>query len=152
MTAVRAIAPFTLTYALFLTFHGAESAGGGFQGGAIAAATILMIAFAFGIGPTRDWLRNRTLVLLATGGVAMFALVGLIPMGVGGTFLEHGSYYTAFDIKTKWGLEAVEIVGIAPIVSGVIVALFFVLAAGFIGGGIERLPEESEPTEEVDNG
>jgi len=139
MTTVRVVAPFSLTYGLFLMFHGADSPGGSFQGGAIAGATVLMIAFAFGIEPTRDWLRNRTVVLLAAGGTAVFALVGLIPMLYGENFLTHPFYKEQFGIKTKWGLEAIEVGGVAPIVAGVVVGLFFVIAAGF---GVDRSNEE----------
>jgi multicomponent Na+:H+ antiporter subunit B len=135
MTTVRAVAPFSLTYGLFLTFHGADSPGGSFQGGAIMAATVLMFAFAFGIAPTRDWLRNRTVVALAAGGTASFALVGLVPMAFGDSFLAHPRFKKALDIKTKWGLEAIEVGGVAPIVAGVLVGLFFVLAAGLHSGG-----------------
>jgi len=130
MSTVRVIAPFSLTYGLFLMFHGADSPGGSFQGGAVIGATVLMIAFAFGIEPTRDWLRNRTVVVLAAGGTAVFALVGLLPMLYGANFLEHPFYYEQFGIKTKWGLEAIEVGGVAPIVAGVVVGLFFVIAAG----------------------
>ena len=132
MSTVRVIAPFSLTYGLFLLFHGADSPGGSFQGGAIIGATVLMIAFAFGIEPTRNWLRNRTVVVLAAGGTAMFALVGLIPMAYGANFLEHPFYHEQFGIKTKWGLEAIEVLGVAPIVAGVVSGLFFVIAAGAI--------------------
>jgi multicomponent Na+:H+ antiporter subunit B len=132
MTTVRVVAPFSLTYGLFLTFHGADSPGGSFQGGAVMAATVLMIAFAFGIAPTREWLRNRTVVALAAGGTAAFALVGLIPLALGDGFLAHPRFKKAFDIKTKWGLEAIEVGGVAPIVTGVLVGLFFVLAAGLL--------------------
>jgi multicomponent Na+:H+ antiporter subunit B len=132
MSTVRVVAPFALTYGLFLTFHGGGSPGGGFQGGAIIGATVLMIAFAFGIEPTRDWLRNRTVVALATGGVVAFALIGLVPVVFGGmNFLEYDFYVDVGLITSpKWGLESIEIVGIAPIVSGVVVGLFFVIAAG----------------------
>lgn len=130
MTTVRVVTPFALTYGLFLLFHGADSPGGGFQGGAVIAATVLMVAFAFGIEPTRDWLRNRTVVGLATGGAAVFALVGLIPMLLGDNFLAYSAYHEEFGIKSKWGLEAIEAGGVAPIVAGVIVGLFFVIAAG----------------------
>jgi multicomponent Na+:H+ antiporter subunit B len=130
MTTVRLIAPFSLTYALFLIFHGADSAGGGFQGGAIAGATVLMIAFAFGIEPTRQWLQNRTVVILASGGVAAFALVGLLPVLYGDSFLAFPLFKKEFGIKAKWGLEAVEIIGVAPIVAGIVIGLFFVIAAG----------------------
>jgi multicomponent Na+:H+ antiporter subunit B len=138
ITTVRVVAPFSLTYGLFLTFHGADSPGGSFQGGAIMAATVLMIAFAFGIAPTREWLRNRTVDALAAGGTAAFALVGLVPMAFGDSFLAHPRFKKALDIKTKWGLEAIEVGGVAPIVAGVLVGLFFVLAAGVFHGGGEQ--------------
>ena len=131
MTAVRVVAPFSLTYGLFLMFHGADSPGGSFQGGAIIGATILMVAFAFGIEPTRDWLRNRTVVALVAGGVAVFTLVGLIPILGGSNFLEHQFYVDVGLIDTpKWSLEAIEIGGVAPIVAGAVIGLFFVIAAG----------------------
>jgi len=142
MSTVRVITPFSLTYGLFLMFHGADSPGGSFQGGAIIGATVLMIAFAFGIEPTRNWLRNRTVVVLAAGGTAMFALVGLIPMAYGANFLEHPFYDEQFGIKTKWGLEAIEVLGVAPIVAGVVSGLFFVIAAGSLPGTEEVSEDE----------
>lgn len=150
MTTVRVIAPFSLTYALFLAFHGADTPGGSFQGGAIAGATVLMIAFAFGIDPTRTWLQNRTVVGLATGGLALFALIGFVPMAYSGAFLEHAAFQSAFGIKTKWGLEAIEVLGIAPIVSGVIVGLFFVIAAGHFTGGITTEATKDAEEESTD--
>jgi multicomponent Na+:H+ antiporter subunit B len=135
MTTVRTVTPFSLTYGLFLTFHGAGSPGGSFQGGAIIAATVLMIAFAFGVAPTREWLRNRTVVALAAGGTVAFVIVGLVPMAFGDSFLAHPLFTEEFGIKTKWGLEAIEVGGVAPIVTGVLVGLFFILAAGMSRDG-----------------
>jgi len=132
MTTVRVVAPFVLTYGLFVMFHGAGSAGGGFQGGTIVAATILMLAFAFGIEPTRQWFRNTIVVGLATGGVLAFALIGIGPLLLGGNFLEYATYETALGFKkaTKYGIEGVEL-GIGAIVAGVISGLFFAIAEGF---------------------
>lgn len=131
MTTVRIVAPFALTYGLFMTFHGADTPGGSFQGGAIMGATIIMIAFAFGIDPTRDWLDNRVVVALASGGVVIFTLVGLIPLAFGDRFLGYTVYEEQLGISIKWGLEAIEIGGVALIVAGVFVGLFFAIAAGF---------------------
>lgn len=141
MSTVRVVAPFAFTYGLFLVFHGADTPGGSFQGGAIIGSTVLMIAFAFGIEPTRDWLRNRTVVALAAGGTTAFALVGLVPMLFGSNFLEYGVYEEQFGIDAKYGLEAIEIAGVAPIVAGVVVGLFFAIAAGF-GVGEEVTGDE----------
>ncbi|WP_226479724.1 MnhB domain-containing protein [Natrinema amylolyticum] len=131
MTAVKIIAPFTLTYGLFMTFHGGDAPGGGFQGGTIVGVTVLMLAFAFGIEPTRRWLRNSFLVGIVTGGVVIFGAIGLGMIALGGKFLEFDQLYEVLHVKQKWGLEAVEIGGISLIVSGVIISLFFTMAAGF---------------------
>jgi len=138
MTTVKAVIPFVLTYGLFITFHGTSSPGGGFQGGALIASVVLMIAFAFGIESTRTWLSNTLVVVLATLGVAIFAGIALIPMLLGENFLDYTAYYPllgdALGLKeyefVKYGMEAVEIGGIAFIVAGVLMGLFFALAAG----------------------
>jgi multicomponent Na+:H+ antiporter subunit B len=131
MTAVKIIAPFTLTYGLFMTFHGADVPGGGFQGGTIVGVTVLMLAFAFGIEPTRQWLRNSFLVGIITGGVVIFGAIGLAMIALGGNFLEFARIPVVLGQKPKWGLEAVEIGGISLIVTGTIISLFFTMAAGF---------------------
>ncbi|WP_265107864.1 MnhB domain-containing protein [Halosolutus halophilus] len=159
MTAVKIIAPFTLTYGLFMTFHGGDAPGGGFQGGTIVGVTVLMLAFAFGIEPTRQWLRNSFLVGLVTGGVVVFGAIGLAMIAFGGNFLEFYQLKEVFQIKPKWGLEAVEIGGISLIVSGVIITLFFAMAAGFTperrggtggtsGAGEDRRPVDTEVSDD----
>lgn len=139
MTTVRIVSPFVLTYGLFVMFHGAKSSGGGFQGGAIVASMVLMLAFAFGIEPTRQWFKNTAIVVFATGGVLAFLLIGLGPLLLGGTFLEYHVYTEAYGIKdaTKYGIEGVEL-GIGAIVASVISGLFFAMARGFeYQGGAE---------------
>ena len=129
MTTVKVVAPFVFTYGLFVTFHGAGSPGGGFQGGAIMAAVVLMIAFAFGIDSTREWLSNAVVVGLAVGGVVIFAGTGVVTLALGGAFLDYA--LLPIPDPVKWGMELVEIGGVALIVASVLVGLFFSLAAGF---------------------
>jgi len=131
LTSVKIIAPFTLTYGLFMTFHGADTPGGSFQGGAIIGVTVLMLAFAFGIEPTREWLKNSLVVGLVTGGVAIFIATGLATIALGGNFLEYDQFTQQFGIAHYWGMEAIEIGGVALIVAGVVMTLFFATAAGF---------------------
>lgn len=130
LTSVRIIAPFTLTYGLFLALHGADTPGGSFQGGAIIGVTILMIAFAFGIEPTREWLHPGVITALVTGGMVVFIGVGLATIVLGGAFLEYSQFTDTFGIAVKWGMEAIEVGGIALIVAGVVITLFFATAAG----------------------
>ncbi|QUO47118.1 MULTISPECIES: MnhB domain-containing protein [Halorubrum] len=133
MPTVKIVAPFAFTYGLFVTFHGAGSPGGGFQGGAIVAAVVFMIAFAFGIEATRQWLANTVVVALAVGGALVFAGIGLVPVALGGAFLQYE--LLPIPDPVKYGMEGVEILGIGTIVAGVLIGLFLVLAKGFSDAG-----------------
>jgi multicomponent Na+:H+ antiporter subunit B len=135
MTSVKIIAPFTLTYGMFLSLHGADTPGGSFQGGTIIGVTVLMLAFAFGIEPTRQWLRNSLVVSLVAGGVAIFIATGFATMALGYNFLEFRAFEETFGIAHYWGMEAIEVGGVALIVAGVIITLFFAMAAGFTPTG-----------------
>ena len=127
MATVRIVAPFVFTLGAFVMFHGADSAGGGFQGGVIVGTVILMVAIAFGVEPTRDWLSASLLTTLVVFGVALFMGIGLTALAFGGAFLEYAAI--PVDHSSKYGIELVE-VGIGVIVSGTVVGLFFALASG----------------------
>ncbi|WP_248896572.1 MnhB domain-containing protein [Haloplanus halobius] len=143
MTTVRVIAPFVLTLGVFVMFHGASSAGGGFQGGVIAATTVVMLGFAFGIEPIASSLRDEHLSLLVLGGLGTFLLIGLGGYAVGDDFLQVSAYETVMHHGSKYSIELVE-VGIGLVVSGVITGLFFLL-----GTGVDTAHEATEPgTEE----
>ncbi len=139
MTTVRIVAPFVLTLGLFVMFHGASSAGGGFQGGAIAGSVVLMLAFAFGIEPVRDWIHPGVLLGLMAVGVLNFVGIGLLTVALGGNFL-------AYDVipighASKYSIELIEL-GIGAIVVSIVTGLFFAIA-----GGIAP-PEQVEETTE----
>lgn len=126
--AVRLVSPFVFAFGLFTMFHGADSVGGGFQGGVVVASVIVTIAFAFGLDQTGRWLDRRVLTAGAVLGVAVFAVVGAVPVAFGGAFLELTAYPGA-----KGPLYAVEVVevGIGVTVAATIVILFFETAGGF---------------------
>ena len=150
MTSVKIIAPFTLTYGMFLSLHGADTPGGSFQGGAIIGVTVLMLAFAFGIEPTRKWLKNTLVVGLVTGGVTIFIATGLATIALGGNFLEYDQFTEAFGIAHYWGMEAIEVGGVALIVAGVVITLFVATAAGFTPERRSRTDERLEGVSDDD--
>ncbi|SEW02258.1 MnhB domain-containing protein [Halobacterium jilantaiense] len=127
MATVRVVSPFVFTYGLFVMFHGADSAGGGFQGGVIVATVMLMLGIAFGIDPLREWVGESTLVGVIVGGVAAFLAVAVGTVALGGSFLD----YHALPIHhaSKYGIETVELF-IGVIVAGTITGLFFAIDAG----------------------
>jgi multicomponent Na+:H+ antiporter subunit B len=134
MTTIRLVSPFVFTYGLFVMFHGAESAGGGFQGGVIVAASLILVAFAFGIEPTRNWIADGWARFVIALGALTFVGIGLGALLAGGNFLAYEAYGIAHG--TKYGIELVEL-GIGAIVAGIILSLFMNLAAGYAGNGGE---------------
>ena len=125
-TTVRLLAPFVLTFALFTLFHGTSSVGGGFQGGVVAAAVVVTLAFAFGVEATAAWLDRRVLAGLVAAGPVVFGVVALAGLAFGGAFLQ-------FDVlpvpkATVYATEAIEL-GIGATVAAVVVVLFVGLAS-----------------------
>lgn len=132
MATVRMIAPFVFTFGLFIMFHGADSAGGGFQGGVIVATVVIMLGIAFGIDPTRDWVNPYLLVGLAGFGMSVFLFVGLVTIGFDGGFLEYSAI--EMDHAVKYGVEVVEL-AIGVTVASVLSGLFFSIDSGVLGDG-----------------
>jgi multicomponent Na+:H+ antiporter subunit B len=151
-TTVRLLAPFVLTYGLFTLFHGTSSVGGGFQGGVVAAAMVVTLAFALGIRQTAAWLDRRALAALVAAGPLVFGVVALAGIALGGAFLQ-------FDVlpipkATVYATEAIE-VGIGATVAAVVVVLFVRIADGYEEPGtpdgaveeLRNLPTDGRPTE-----
>ncbi len=133
MATVRVVMPFVFTFGLFVMFHGADSSGGGFQGGVIVGTVVLMLGIAFGIGTTRDWIGPRLPVALVGIGVLAFLFTGFGSVLLGAGFLEY-SVYADLGIPhaVKYGIEFIEL-AIGVIVAGIVTGLFFTIHAG-VGG------------------
>lgn len=121
LTTARLLAPFVLTFALFTLFHGTSSVGGGFQGGVVAAAAVVTLAFAFGVRDTAAWLSAGRLLALVAAAPLVFAAVALAGVAFGGDFLQ-------FDVlpipkASVYATEAIEL-GIGATVGAVLVVLF----------------------------
>lgn len=133
MTTVRVVVPFVFTFGLFVMFHGADSSGGGFQGGVIVGTVVLLLGIAFGIETTRDWVGPALPVAAVGLGVMAFLGIGIGTVLVGGGFLD----YNAFELPhgSKYSIELVEL-AIGLIVAGIVSGLVFSLTAA----GTEEVP------------
>ena len=124
----RAIVPFVLTYGIFTMLHGTKSVGGGFQGGVVVAAGVLILAFAFDVGQIQAALDQRLLVRTAAGGIGLFAVVATVSFALGGTFLDTTVYATlSIPDAAVYAVELIEI-GIGLTVASVIVTMFLTIA------------------------
>ncbi|WP_049972381.1 MnhB domain-containing protein [Haladaptatus cibarius] len=136
MATVRVITPFVFTFGLFIMFHGADSSGGGFQGGVIVGTVVLMLGIAFGIETTRDWVGPKLPVVFISIGVLAFLLTGVGSVILGGGFLEYSVY--GIHHASKYGIEFVEL-AIGLVVSSIVTGLFFAIAAGMRNSGGETV-------------
>jgi multicomponent Na+:H+ antiporter subunit B len=132
MTTVRVITPFIFTFGLFVMFHGADSSGGGFQGGVIVGTVVLMLGIAFGIQTTRDWIGPQVPIAMISLGVLAFLATGIGSVLLGGGFLEYDVYNV--PKASKYGIEFVEL-AIGLVVSGIVTGLFLALASGIQTNG-----------------
>lgn len=96
--AARGLSPVILIFGLYVYFHGHYSPGGGFQGGVLMAAAILLLRLTLGSRRSQTIMpKKKTLLLGAVGGL-LFAGTGLLAMIAGGNFLDYG--HLTFGVLT----------------------------------------------------
>ena len=127
--ACRLLVPFMLLFALYVVAHGHDSPGGGFQGGTIIAATIILIRLVRGQGST--WGLDRVRALrLACCGIVVYAGIGLLSLFFQGNYLDYGVLplpLTTAQVRAM-GILGIEI-GVVMGVAGVFVLIFDALTA-----------------------
>lgn len=131
-TIAKLLVPFIQVFGLYVVFHGAKSPGGGFQGGAILAASLILTRLTARPGISATFLPGLHALRLGACGVLIFALVGIAPLFWGGAFLDYGAVPLPVhgghraEIRAL-GIEAVE-VGVALAVCCVMLSIFDDLA------------------------
>lgn len=85
----RMIIPFIQIYGLFVIFHGHLSPGGGFPGGAILGASIILYTLAFGSEKGNAKMPHSTSKWLESGAIMLYILIGLVGIFAGYVFLTN---------------------------------------------------------------
>ena len=85
----RLLAPFIQLFALYVIFHGHYSPGGGFQGGAMLAASVLLMRLAVGSKAGEFQFRRAWVTKLSIVGLFIYAATGIIAMMMGGNYLDY---------------------------------------------------------------
>ena len=126
-TIVRIMVPFIELFALYVIMHGASGPGGGFQGGVIFGAAIILYAMIYGIDEGRKRVSDALDRSLASAGLVIFAGTGLLCIIFGGAFLQYGAVPLIPNDPaevSKYLIDLVEI-GIGTTVLAVMISIFF---------------------------
>jgi multicomponent Na+:H+ antiporter subunit B len=126
---VRIMTPMIQIFAFYVIFHGHYSPGGGFQGGALLAASILLQRVVLGHRRSARSFPPRLGIPFGAVGIAVYAGVGLWPLATGGNVLQYDflPFGLSVDMLRNTGILLVEI-GIAFAVMGTLVSIYDDLA------------------------
>ncbi|MCK5539984.1 MAG: Na(+)/H(+) antiporter subunit B [Deltaproteobacteria bacterium] len=143
-TIVRVFTPFIQIYGLYVIAHGHYSPGGGFQGGVILAASIVLLALAFGLRRTMSKATEKLTTMLCSSGVFIYGGIGLLCLLLGGNFLD----YEKLDLFLKVGIPQARSLGILGVEIGVGIAVMACMTSIFFDiATAGELPDE--PSEMV---
>lgn len=91
--AAKIMVPFMQLFALYVVAHGHYSPGGGFQGGVILGASLILMAMATNIETVLKQFSERAVIVSAAVGVLIFAGWGFIPVLLGSNFLDYSALH-----------------------------------------------------------
>ncbi len=125
-TVCSLLIPFMQLFALYVIVHGHYGPGGGFQGGALLAVSIILQRLYLGREVSYRKFPPKLAPALAAIGMLIFGLCGVIPMITGGAFLDYAylpiPWVHGAELRAL-GILIVEI-GIGLAVFGTLVLIF----------------------------
>ena len=129
----RLLSPFIMMFGFYVIFHGHYSPGGGFQGGALLAASVILIRLSAGKVVSSLQLKDFMTTPLAAVGVLIYFLTGIVAILSGGYFLDYGALPFPGDMEPAllryYGVLVIE-VGIGVAVMAVLVMIYDNLTQG----------------------
>lgn len=131
--AARFMVPLLQLFSLYVVAHGHHSPGGGFQGGVMLGASLILIAIAYDFKTIISYLNFKGILISAFLGVIIFAGIGLLCMFMGGNFLDYSVLapilpLTDSVMARSHGMLGVEI-GVAFTVMSIMLGIYLQLAS-----------------------
>ena len=122
----RLLVPFIQIFALYVITHGHYGPGGGFQGGVILAASIMLLRLSLGEEYEHRRFSPTLATVVATVGILVYAVAGLLPLVWGGNFLDYAHLPIPGLSPAELHYHGILIVetGVGMVVWGTLVILF----------------------------
>ena len=89
-TIARVLVPFLQLFGLYIIVHGPVSPGGGFQGGVVVGASMILLALSYDLSSAETRVSHKIRIAMDSTGSLLFAGIGLLGLLAGGVFLEYG--------------------------------------------------------------
>lgn len=149
--SARLVTPFIQLFALYVVFHGHYSPGGGFQGGAMLAASFLLIRLSIGTEAAQLQFRRNWGTPGSSIGALVFLGTGLLALIFGANFLDYAGLPLGLPEPElrNLGILIVEI-GVAVAVAATLTAIYDDLVGDKPESHHAGLEEEATETVEVD--
>jgi len=131
-TTCRLILPFIQLFALYVIAHGHHSPGGGFQGGVILGACLVLFAIGFNLRSAIRQMGEKFLAFLAALGVFIYAATGALSLFFNANFLDYSALAPLLGTDPvsarSLGILIVEI-GVGMAVMAVMIMLYYTLSS-----------------------
>lgn len=132
-TAIRLMVPFIQLYGLYVIVHGHYSPGGGFQGGVVLGASVILLGLAYGMPFSQEYLSEGCNIVMANIGALIFTGVAALCAFLGGMFLDYSALQAILPFigPVDWrshGIFLVE-VGVGMGVMMIMVSIYWDMAS-----------------------
>jgi multicomponent Na+:H+ antiporter subunit B len=131
-TTCRMVIPFIQVFALYVIAHGHYSPGGGFQGGVILGASLVLFAIGFNLRLAIRQMGEKITAVMCVLGIFIYAGTGVLCMFFKANFLDYYALAALFGTDPvtarSLGILIVEI-GVGISVMAVMVVLYYNLAS-----------------------
>ncbi len=127
VVVARFLIPLIMLFALYVQFHGEYSPGGGFQAGVMFAAAWILFVFIYGLETGLRVIPARVIYALASLGVLLYALIGVLGVVLGGRFLDFYPLLESPHAAQQAGIILVEF-GVGVTVATVVMLIFLMFA------------------------
>ena len=132
-TLARILVPFIQIYALYVIMHGHHSPGGGFQGGVILAASLILLMITHGVKDTQKRISEKAVAIFSSSGVFIYAGIGVVCMILAGNYLDYSNLAKLLHVDPaqarSLGILGIEI-GVGLAVMAVMFSVFFDISRG----------------------
>ena len=136
----KLVIPILQLFALYVVAHGHYSPGGGFQGGVMMGASLILLALACGLPAALKRMSERRAVVLAVIGIIIYAGWGMVCMLMGSNFLDYAAVDPLLPESVAKGRSHSALIvetGVAFTVTAIMFAIYANLATrGRLRGGL----------------